>query len=110
MRALILLSLMILSLNANEFLTSEFWDEEDKQKHFTGSVAIGVVTTGLARHYGSSKIESFFIGVGSTIMIGWLKEVSDGNGNGTKDINDLDADMLGAVTGSVISTQFNWRF
>jgi uncharacterized protein YfiM (DUF2279 family) len=110
MKMLILLISMMISLSANEFLTNDFWYKEDKQKHFLGSASIAVATTGLARHYGSNKVESFLIGVGSTIIVGWLKEVSDGQGHGSKDINDIDADMLGAVTGSMISTQFKWRF
>lgn len=84
--------------------------QSDKQKHFIGSAAIGGVATGLARHYGSNKVEAILIGIGTALLIGIAKEAIDGKGYGTEDIGDVYADTLGAVSGSVISTKFEWRF
>ena len=48
----ILLALLIaLSLSAEEFYL-----QDDKQKHFVGSRAVGGVATGIARHYGSNNL------------------------------------------------------
>lgn len=96
---------LVLSLNAEEFYL-----QDDKQKHFIGSIAIGGVATGIARYYGSNKLESIAIGIGTSLLVGIAKEAIDGKGYGTEDIGDVYADTLGAVSGSIISTQFNWRF
>lgn len=97
--------LLVMSLRAEEF-----YMQPDKQKHFVGSMAIGAAASGIARHYGSSKFEAIAIGVASSLLVGVAKEKLDGAGYGTEDINDVYADALGATTGSILSTQFNWRF
>lgn len=104
MRVLLLL-LMVLSLNAEPLYV-----QGDKQKHFAGTAVIGGIASGLARHYGSNRLESFAIGVATALLVGIAKEAVDGKGYGTEDIGDVYADTLGAISGSMISTQFNWRF
>jgi VanZ family protein len=84
--------------------------QEDKQKHFVGSAAMGGVATGIARYYGINKFEAVAIGIASALLIGVAKEAIDGRGYGTEDVGDVYADTLGAVSGSLISTQFSWRF
>ena len=102
----ILLALLItLSLGAEELYL-----QPDKQKHFMGSMAIGGVATGLARHYGSNKFEAFAIGMASALLVGIAKEKWDGAGHGTEDVNDIYFDTLGGVVGSAISTKFAWEF
>ncbi|MGB1226471.1 MAG: hypothetical protein ACPG9K_01155 [Poseidonibacter sp.] len=100
----------LLKAETNNFVTKEFWQSDDKQKHFAGSYAMAATGTALARHYGKDKLSALAIGVGGSILVGWLKEVSDGNGNGTKDINDLDADVLGAIAGGLTVVKFEWKF
>ena len=102
---LIILLFITLSLNAEEFYL-----QPDKQKHFIGSMAIGGVATGIARHYGSNKLEAMLIGIGSALLVGIAKEAIDGKGYGTEDIGDVYADTLGSIAGSVISTSFSWEF
>ena len=80
--------------------------QEDKQRHFGGSVVIAGTAAGLARYYGSNQIEAFFIGVGSALLIGIAKEQWDGYGYGTEDIHDVYADTLGAVSGAAITINF----
>ena len=102
----ILLTLLFaLSLNA-EYL----YMQEDKQKHIVGLMAISGVATGIARYYGSSKFEAVAIGIASALLVGITKEAIDGKGYGTEDVGDVYADTIGAVSGSLISAQFNWRF
>lgn len=84
--------------------------QKDKQKHFIGSAAIAGVSSGLAKYYGSSTFEAIAIGVASALLVGIAKEAIDGKCYGSEDINDIYADTLGALGGSVISAQFNWRF
>ena len=102
----ILLSLLIaLSLSSEEFYL-----QNDKRKHFIGSMAISGATTGIARYYGSNKIEAVAIGIASALLVGIAKEKFDGAGNGIEDVNDVYADTLGGIAGSVISAQFSWKF
>lgn len=76
--------------------------EQDKVKHFAGSMAIASVGSGLAKHYGSSPLEAWFIGFGSSIIVGIAKERIDGGGYGSEDVNDVYADTLGASFGATL--------
>ena len=100
----ILLSLLFLALSLS---AEEFYIQKDKQKHFVGSMAVGGVATGIARHYGSNKLEAMFIGIASALLVGIAKEKYDSQGNGTEDINDVYADAIGASFGA---TLFSWEF
>jgi len=104
MKALLLL-LMAVMLSAEPMYL-----QDDKQKHFVGSAVIGATASGLAKHYGSNKFEAVFIGIGTALLIGIAKEAIDGKGYGTEDVGDVYADTLGAVSGSLISAQYEWRF
>lgn len=110
MKKLIIASIIASSLSANDFMDSSFWQEEDKQKHYTYSVAMSATATAVARSYGSSKIEAFFIGLGTSVLVGWAKEARDGRGYGHKSMEDMDADVLGSFSGAFASTQFSWKF
>ena len=91
--------------------SKDFW-KEDKQKHFAMSATMASVSTGLARHYGSNKFESFWIGLGSSLVIGVLKEYADGKNplQHTEDVKDVYADAIGATAGALFSAQFTWKF
>ncbi len=102
---------MIIALLITLSLSAEtFFEQSDKQKHIIGSMAVGGVATGLARHYGSNKLEAIAIGIASALLVGIAKEAIDGKGYGTEDVNDVYADTIGAVSGSLLSAQFNWKF
>jgi VanZ family protein len=103
-------STIVLIAFSSSLSADTFFQQEDKQKHIMGSMAISGVATGLARHYGSNKLEAIAIGIASALLVGIAKEAIDGKGYGTKDVNDIYADTIGAITGSMISTQLNWRF
>jgi len=105
MKALLLIMVCVGLLQAEPFI-----QQEDKQKHIVGTALIGATATGLARYYGSSKIEAFAIGVASSLLIGVAKEFSDGHGYGTEDVKDVYADTIGGLVGSAISAQFSWEF
>lgn len=101
----ILLSLLLsLSLYAEPLYL-----QEDKQKHFVGSIAVGGVATGIARYYGSSKFEAMAIGIASALLVGIAKEKWDGSWHGTEDVKDVYADTAGAIVGAGISAQFTWK-
>jgi len=114
-----IISLMILfglsaSLYAetNNFLQKDFWEQKDKREHFTGSFILSstVVPTiyyNIADRK-PNRVEVFFTSLGVTVLIGWLKEVRDGTGKGNKDINDLDADVLGALLGAFCHIEYRW--
>jgi VanZ family protein len=102
---------MIIALLITLSLSAEtFFEQSDKQKHIIGSMAVGGVATGLARHYGSNKLEAIAIGIASALLVGIAKEAIDGKGYGTEDVGDVYADTIGAVSGSLLSAQFNWKF
>jgi VanZ family protein len=106
----LLKSTIVLITFSSSLSADNFFQQEDKQKHIVGSMAIGGVATGLARHYGSNKLEAIAIGIASALLVGIAKEAIDGKGYGTKDVNDIYADTIGAVSGSLLSAQFNWKF
>lgn len=106
---LLLMTLSVFTMATTDFTQSEFW-KQDKQKHFAYSAGIAATATAISKSYGSNKFEAFWIGLGSSIMVGIAKEVIDGHGYGSEDIGDVYADFLGASTGALISTQFEWKF
>lgn len=107
MKKIIMLLLIVSSLAFSESNFSFL--EKDKQKHFLYSAAIATAATAYSRKKGSSKIESFFIGFGSALAVGILKEALDRK-YGSEDIGDVYADFAGAALGASISAQFEWRF
>ncbi len=98
--------LSITAVSAEE----EIWDQSDKQKHFVATTAVSMVVTGYARNKGYSKVESFFWGFGAAIAVGLIKEGVDGKTGGQQSSDDLKADVLGGLTGALISAQFEWKF
>ena len=109
---IMLIPFSFLLAETNNFLTQNYWESKDKQEHFAGSfvLASAVVpeTYKLFSDTTPTKTETFIISVGSTMLIGWLKEVSDGQGRGNKDINDIDADVLGALLGAFANITIRW--
>ncbi len=107
----IVLSIMLLlgqHLYAEE---SSFFSQRDKQKHFAATTLISAGVTGYARNKGYSKVESFFWGFGAAVAVGLLKEGLDGiSENAQQSSDDIKADVLGGITGALISTQFEWKF
>ena len=83
--------------------------QKDKQKHFAYSLAIASVSTAIARHNGKSKLESYLYGAGFAVGVGILKELADGRSlKHTQDIEDIYADVLGALTGSLLTYTWRW--
>jgi len=90
---------------------TSFWQQKDKQQHFVATTAISFAVTAYARNKGYSQVESFFWGFGAALVTGLIKEGIDGQRkNGHQSFKDLQADMLGGITGALISTQFEWKF
>lgn len=101
MKKLFLLFTFILSLQAKtEWNVAEWW-VADKQEHFNYSAMIASTIFGIAKHNDADDFVASVVSIGSTIFVGWVKEQVDGFGNGTKEISDVDADTLGAITGTV---------
>ncbi len=96
----------------NNFLTQIYWEQKDKQEHFAGSFILSSViipeTYRALSKTKPSKTEVFLVTVGSMMIIGWAKEVRDGQGFGNKDINDIDADMLSAWLGAFANITIRW--
>ena len=111
MKKVFLVILLTSSLFSQDVFNKDFW-KQDKQKHFVGSALIAGTTTTLARHYVSNKLEAFFIGFGSALAIGVLKEYSDGKNTPkhSEDINDIYADLGGTVIGSVLVISLEGKF
>ena len=107
-KSIVLLLLTYQTAIANE---TSFWKQKDKQMHFAVSAVIATTTTAYARNKGYDKVESFFIGFGTTVLIGLIKEGIDGRRkNGHQETDDMKANILGAMSGALISTQFEWKF
>ena len=86
------------------------WQQSDKQKHFAVTTGVSMLVTGYARNKGYSKVESFFWGFGAALAVGLIKEGVDGKTGGVQSSDDIKADVLGGVTGALISAQFEWKF
>lgn len=109
-KLLFLLMFLAATLSAtNDFTKVGFW-QQDKCKHFTYSAGIAGVSAAIARSYGSNKFEAFWIGFGTSMVAGMVKEIADGHGYGHEDIGDAYADMLGAGAGAILAMQWSWRF
>ena len=84
------------------FLNATFLTEVDKQKHFAVSAVIGFTSSNIAYHYRYTETESFWIGVAVAMSIGVGKELYDSRNGGTGfDMEDIGADVMGAVLGSL---------
>ena len=100
--------LIFLSIN---FLFSLNINQPDKQKHLIASSIISFTAGTIYSHYNpkSSKTKKFLISFGIATGIGILKEISDGMKKNNKfDHKDLQADILGALLGSIASIEIKW--
>jgi uncharacterized protein YfiM (DUF2279 family) len=115
MKKIILITFFLTSINlqlsATNIENSSFW-EQDKKLHFLTVGAISGISSSIAKSYGSTKLESFFIGVATGMLIGIAKEYYDGKHQNehTEDINDMYADTIGSITGSLIGMNFSIKF
>ena len=75
---------------------------QDKMLHFSGCYIVSASTTTLASYYLPKK-KAFWVGVSVGTALGIAKEIWDIN-NGTPEINDLGADILGSLAGSITVT------
>jgi len=105
MKKILLTISLIATLNAQPM-----YEQEVKKLHFAASLLIASTVTAYARNNGCGKTEAFLYGVGVSLLAGVAKEAYDQYDYGGASADDMYADMGGAVLGSVISTQFSWRF
>jgi glycopeptide antibiotics resistance protein len=110
MKKLLLIFILFYSLEANNaFFKRNFWKQKDKQLHFVvatlGSIALPII---YKKVFKLNKKEIIFATIASGFLISWLKEVYDGAGHGTKDINDIDANMLGILLGTGAYIIIRW--
>ncbi len=109
MKKLILSILLLSTLNATDW---NRFDDPDrpwlKQRDNAGHILINAAISGgvtiLARQYGLNKTEAFFVGIGTGILLGFIKEKSDKNFSGS-DMGSWAAGAALGATGGVI-----WRF
>jgi uncharacterized protein YfiM (DUF2279 family) len=96
----LLLSLSLVSA-ADDWNTAEWWTQ-DKQEHFNYSFLISSTIYGIVKNQKKkSTLDAFIYSIGVTLLIGWLKEQEDGFSDGVKEVGDIDADALGAISGAV---------
>jgi len=92
----------LLLTTALTFGGDSFFQQEDKQAH----MAITALAGSLGTLYCKSQLElssteSFFCGVGTALVIGIAKESYDQHSYGGWDNEDLKADLIGGVVGSL---------
>ena len=95
MKKLIFILLISFNLSAQQI-------PQDKMLHFSGCYIVSATTTTIASHYLPKK-KAFWVGVSVGTAIGLAKEIWDIN-NGTPEIKDLGADILGSIAGSITVT------
>jgi len=80
----------------------DFW-RTDKKKHLIVSSIISLVIYCIYFLYSNELIESFLLSLIITLFIGIIKESYDSRyKNHTEDINDVYADLIGAISGSYL--------
>ena len=95
MKQILLLLLISTNLSAQTI-------PQDKMLHFSGCYIVSATTTTLASYYLPRK-KAFWVGVSVGTALGLAKEIWDIN-NGTPEIKDLGADILGSIAGSITVT------
>jgi len=99
MKKVVTLILLFSLLNAD--WDSANWWTSDKQQHFNYSFLISSTIFGIVKNQKKkTTLDAFIYSVGFTLLIGWIKEQNDGFGNGFKEVGDIDADALGALSGA----------
>ena len=102
--------LLIIMLMSTQLMAFDI--AKDKQKHLAVSGAISAFVTGIALAKGSSSFESFWIGIGASVMIGVAKEYYDGKNPliHVEDVQDIYFNSLGAAGGSLTVVGVSWAF
>lgn len=107
MRVLFIILIMAVSLGAdtdwNKDKDEPFFQQRDKQAHIVAFTAISYVVTDYALDNGFTKTEAWFIGLGSALVLGAVKELTDDN----FDEKDMMANAIGGTIGSSIVI---WRW
>jgi uncharacterized protein YfiM (DUF2279 family) len=95
MKQILLLLLISTNLSAQTI-------PQDKMLHFSGCYIVSATTTTLASYHLPRK-KAFWLGVSVGTALGLAKEIWDIN-NGTPEVKDLGADILGSIAGSITVT------
>lgn len=104
MKKLIMIIVLITYSYTEDWNVATWWTT-DKREHFNYSFLISSSIYGIVKNQKKrTTLDAFIYSIGTTLLIGWLKEQSDGFGNGVKEVGDIDADALGAILGA--STMF----
>lgn len=82
------------------------WSDEPKNRyeHIALHAGISLVSSSIALEYGATKTQAWWIGFGTSLIIGLGKEFSDTN----FDSNDVLANTIGGVVGSTTITQIKF--
>lgn len=85
----------------NLLTSREFW-KRDKQLHFVASAVLSAVGMVFLLFWDSTLASSFWAGIGLSLTVGIIAEAIDKVNDGVEDINDVYADLLGAIAGSLL--------
>ena len=97
----LLLAILLLSSQLYADWDVQEWWTADKREHFNYSFLISSSIYGIVKNQKKrTHLDAFIYSVGTTLLIGWLKEQSDGFGDGDKEMGDMDADALGSILGA----------
>ena len=100
MKRLILVFFLLISQLHADWNVAEWWTP-DKREHFNYSFLISSSIYGIVKNQKKrTTLDAFIYSIGTTLLIGWLKEQNDGFTNGVKEVGDIDADALGAILGA----------
>ncbi len=107
----IILVLVLLCTIGNTSEYDNFFQQEDKKAHIAISIMTGAIGNLLAVKNGASKEQAFWIGLGTALVIGGIKEVYDMHKTNPTGFStaDMVADGIGGVigTGSITLLRFN---
>ena len=96
----IILSLML----ATSLSFGNLFQEEDKQSHMMATSVIGLFSGLVAKKHGFTDTEAFWIGFGTSMLVGLAKEAYDSRDGGSGfDTRDMLANGIGGSFGSRLS-------
>ena len=105
----VILVLVLLSTLGNTGEYDNFFQQEDKKAHMAICAMAGAIGNLMAAKHGATKVEAFWIGLGTALTIGLATELYDEHSYGGFSTADMVADGIGGVigSGSITLIRFN---
>ena len=93
--------LLLFVMLSTSLFSESFFQQKDKQQHIEVTALISMMSSFVANEAGYTPVQSFWIGVGTALAVGFVKELSDSRSGGTGfSGQDMLADGIGGALGA----------